>query len=227
MYDSNFTPFNETYNLPFSNLLANSIRKMARLTLVPYFQEIIVDYSDTCPIITPLAKGIFKSVFNNGELTEHIFKESKIIANSFVSKLRLIDKECLKFYFLTNESSIKQISDELKSTSDYYIENNDLGRSLNEKLQNLTDNDLINFLLEELRHIEDILSDETTSSWDQYSIQYVNENFADYLGIRNLTIQLIPIQVDEEEHWETIFEDYEYEDNGDEYEDDDERFYYS
>lgn len=227
MYDSNFTPFNETYNLPFSNLLADSIRKMARLTMVPYFQEVIVDYSDTCPIITPLAKGIFKSVFNNGELTEHIFKESKIIANSFVSKLRAIDKECLKFYFLTNETTIKQISEDLTSNSDDYIENVELGAIIYLKLQNLTDDELSVFLVRELKHIEDILSDETISDWDPFSIPDVNENFAHYLGIKNVPIQLIPIQVNEEEHWETIFEDYEYEDNDDEYEDDDERFFYS
>lgn len=220
------------FNILLTEHLVKAIQTHARLILTPYFQEVAITNTEnesgqSYPILTPLAERIISQVYQDGELSFSSQEKAKVIALTFVKKLREWERECLAFYFCTNDTFIEKLDEEGPSTflNDVPEESWDQEtcRIITQSIRSISQDEeqLSKYVVLELVNLQDIFSIEDTHSWDASSIAYANENFNSYTGS---TIKLIPLPDDDFEYWNTIIEHIEDDDDDEDEEVDDEDY---
>lgn len=229
---SNYSRVNNKFNLMLSDNLLNVIRTHARIILTPYFQKVAITYTENesgqlYPVLTTLAERIISNVFNVGELSINSWEKAKAIALPFIQHLRPYEKECLAFYFCTNDTFVENLEEEGPSTflediPEYHWEKS-IGNVIQESIKSLSQNneELASHIVNELIHLQDIFSTEDENNWDASSIAYANENFNSYIGT---DIKLIPLPIDDFEYWNDIIEETESDEDEEEEEADDEEY---
>lgn len=229
---SNFSPLDEKFNLLLNTNLVKVIRTYARNIMTPYFRKVAITTQENengqqYPVLTSLAERIISQVYQNGELSISSWEKAKAIALPYAQKLRTWEKECLAFYFCTNDTFVENLEEEGPSTflEDIPEEHWDkaIGNSIQESIKQMTQNveELASQIVNELVHLQDIFSKEDENTWDAASIASANENFCSYTGT---DIKLIPIPIDDQEYWDDIIEETEEEEDEEEEEDDDEDY---
>jgi hypothetical protein len=212
-FNFNYSRLNEKYQIPLTKDLVETIRLHARILLVPFFREVAIQKTTSAkghdyPVLTQLAEGILESVFNDGGLDYENQEEAATIAFEFACKLNSWQKACLGFYFCSDEDFLDKIdednenndavNDENATLEDLYVADGiKIQKEIFALIQN--DKDLVNHLVNELIHLQDIFSTEDISNWDASSITSANENFEAYAGKGQV---LIPLSLNEYEYWE-------------------------
>jgi|GEM_PF-2212400 len=205
----------DTHRIPVSSDWAFAIRKQARLILLPLFREILVEWKlengFKRPQLTSLAKDLFRGYFSNGEMPYHSQDSTKEIVNEFCKQLSDSDKSILKFYFLSEEDNLAFLYNAALDgfTEELCVEVSKLdriaGKSFVAHFDHFSDQDLNLRVLEELREIENIISDsDLEMDLDPEAITRINEAFSDYLDIPNGEISLFQSPIKEWEFWEKV-----------------------
>lgn len=193
---------------------AYAIRKQARLMLLPLFREVIVGWKDDNtgkrPILTELAQELFRGFFSTGSVRGSIFLEVEKIVRDFLGSLNQADRAILGFYFLSKEGEVDSIfkevldRDESEDNSLEEIES-EVGKSFLNQWKQLSQEELTEFLLEELGEIENIVSDsDLESGLDTEAITRINESFSNYLDLPYGEISLIQKPIEDWEFWEKV-----------------------
>ena len=206
-----------------SDNLLNVIRTHARIILTPYFQKVAITYTENesgqlYPVLTTLAERIISQVYQDGELSITSWEKAKAIALPFVQKIRPHEKECLAFYFCTDNTKDEELEQECQYTFLNDIPEDswdkEIGQVITQSIYSMTSSDdqLANRIVNELIHLQDIFSTEDENTWDASSIAYANENFKSYTCF---DIKLIPLPIEDFEYWNKIIEQVE-DEGGDE-----------
>lgn len=233
MSNFNYSRVNEKYNIVLSQNLVDAIRIQARLILIPFFRTISVtnaenEIGESYPVLTNLAERIINEVYQKGELGLASHEKASGIALAFVKKLQDWQKECLAFYFCTDDEKVESIEEEIPHSfkRDIPEENwdNETGKIIMHSIDEMvsSENQLAYGIISELVHLQDIFSTEDENIWDASSIAYANENFKNYT---NSEIKLIPIPIEDDfVYWDKIIipDENEDEDDEDDEEDDEE-----
>jgi len=194
-FSFNYSVVDEKYQIILSSYLVRALRAQARVLLVPFFrkvsiQVVVSDKGKDYPALTPLAESIFQSVFEEGEIDYESVEEAANIALDFLGKLSNWQKECISFYFCSDEEFLQKMGKENELIDD---ENIDLtieemycqdGAKIKKATNDLVQNEamLASYLVKELIHLQDIFSAGDIDSWDAASITNANENFQEYAG---------------------------------------------
>ena len=230
MSNFNYSRVNEKYNIVLSQNLVDAIRIQARLILIPFFRTISVtnaenEIGESYPVLTNLANRIINEVYQKGELGLTSHEKASGIALAFVKELQGWQKECLAFYFCTDDEKVESIEEEILHSfkRDMPEENwdNETGKIIMHSIDEMvsSENQLAYSIISELVHLQDIFSTEDENIWDASSIAYANENFKNYT---NSEIKLIPIPMEDDfEYWDKIIIPDENEDEDDEDDDED------
>jgi hypothetical protein len=207
----------ESNQVPVQADWAFAIRKQARLILVPLFRQIIVDwYAEggvKFPRISALAEDLYWGLMRNGELPKESEIKARGIVKRFVSELKASDKAILKFYFWTSEKEIdelfqSQISSTISDSNSLEEDQVAVGKSFLENLSKLTDEQLLEQVLNELKELENIVSgDEVKKGFDVDSVIRINENFSDYLDMPYGEVTLVQVPGDEWDYWVRVYEE--------------------
>ncbi len=233
MSNFNYSRVNEKYNIVLNQNLVDAIRIQARLILIPFFRTISVtnaenEIGESYPVLTSLAERIINEVYQEGELGHASHEKASGIALAFVKKLQVWQKECLAFYFCTDDEKVESIEEEIPHSfkRDTSEENWDkeTGKVIIQSIDEMvsSENQLAISIISELVHLQDIFSTEDENIWDASSIIYANENFKNYT---NSEIKLIPIPMEDDfEYWDKIIipDENDDEDDDDDDEDDEE-----
>lgn len=226
---SNCSRVNEKFNIMLNAQLVKTIRIHARLILTPYFQKITITNSENengqpYPVLTGLAQKIISNVYHDGELSISSWEKAKASALPFVLKLHDWEKECLAFYFCTDDTFIENLEEEGPST---FLEGipeehweKAIGNVIQKSINKLTfdEEELASRIVNELVHLQDIFSPEDENCWTASSIAFANENFCSYTGT---DIKLIPIPIDDFEYWDDIIEETKEDEDEEEVDDED------
>ena len=227
-FSFNYSRVNEKFNMLVTSHLAKSIRTQARLILIPFFQKVAITTTEnengiSYPVLTGLAERIIYEVYQDGELGPGSENKARSIALTFVKNLSDWQKECLAFYFCTDDTLLEE--QEAERPSSYYEEtpeedwDKEMGLSIQQSIQSMISNEewLASCIVSELIHLQDIFSTEDESSWDASSIAFANESFEKYTGTNT---KLIPVPHDDFEYWDKIIVPSEDEEDEDEDEED-------
>lgn len=162
----------ESHQVPVQADWAYVLRKQARLILLPLFREVIVDWREDKtgkrPILTELAQELFRGFFASGSIRSSIYLDVEKIVSNFLDSLNKSEKAALGFYFLSNEGEVDSIyqdvwsRDETEETT-LEADEQEVGQILQNCVQQLNREELIEFLMEELGEIENLISDVTPS----------------------------------------------------------------
>lgn len=175
---------------------------------MPFFQNVSFTYSENesgqaFPVLTDLAENIIEEVYNNGRLGYGSREEARVIADSFVTSLGDSQKECLAFYFCTQNDLIDEWEDDLREVEriDEDFIDKEIGLYITRTIKSMRSSadGLADKIVDELIHLQDIFSTQDIGHWDASSISDANENFVDYLGLH---VSLIPLPIDDLEYWE-------------------------
>lgn len=227
---SNFSPIDEKFNLVLNANLLKVIRTYARNIMTPYFRKVAITTQENengqqYPVLTSLAERIISQVYQEGELSISSWEKAKAIALPYAQKLRTWEKECLAFYFCTDDTFVENLEEVGPST---FLEeipeehwDKAIGNSIQESIKSMTQNveELASQIVNELVHLQDIFSAEDDNFWNASSITLANENFCSYTGTN---IKLIPLPIDDFEYWNDIIEETEEEEDEDEKEEEEE-----
>lgn len=207
----------DSHKVPVQADWAFAIRKQARLILVPLFRQIIVDwYAEggvKFPRVSALAEDLYWGLIRIGDFPKESEIRGREIVKSFISELKASDKAILKFYFWTSEKEIDQLfQTQISSTnSDSNSLEEDqvaVGKTFLESLSKLTDEQLIEQVLIELKELENIISGDTVKKGlDVDRVILVNENFSDYLDMSYGEVTLVQVPGDEWDYWERVYEE--------------------
>ncbi len=212
--DFNYSPVDEKFNIVLNDLLVKAIRIQARQILTPFFRKVAIsstenDNGQSYPVLTTLAERIISQVYQDGELSFSSREKAKVIALTFVKKLRDWERECLAFYFSTDNTKVEELELEGRDTflndtpEDSW--DKEIGKVIKQSIRSMTSShdQLTNRIVNELIHLQDIFSTEDENNWDASSIDYANENFKSYTGS---DIKLIPFPIEDFEYWNKIIE---------------------
>jgi len=222
-FSSNYSRVNEKFNMLLNDHLVKAIRTHARLILIPFFQKVAItttenESGETYPILTWLAERIINEVFQEGELGYESAEKAEKKALAFVKTLSDWQKECLAFYFCTDNDLLEKLEDERPSS--YYEDtpeedwDKETGLSITKSIHSMVSNEewLASCIVSELIHLQDIFSTEDENCWDPSSITTANENFESYT---DSNIKLIPVPIDDFDYWTKVIEPTENEDDDD------------
>ncbi|MBK8451695.1 MAG: hypothetical protein IPL42_17450 [Saprospiraceae bacterium] len=220
---------NEKFDILLNNHLVKAIRTHARLILIPFFQKIAITSTEnesgkSYPVLTTLAERIIYQVYENGELGYASAEKAKVIALAFIKKLNDWQKECLAFYFCTDDKLVEALEEEGSDTFLVDIPeeawDKEKGKVITQTIHSMVSSEeqLASRIVNELVHLQDIFSTEDANSWDASSIDFANENFNSYTSS---DIKLIPLSLDEFDYWNKIIGDPEVEDDEEDEEEDD------
>jgi hypothetical protein len=215
-FDFNYSEINEHHQIPISGDLCTALRTQSRILLIPFFQKITLTYStikqgDQYPVLNGLAERIILNIYDDGELDSETEQKAHLVAIAFLSKLHSWQKNCLAFYFCTNESFINELNEQ-NELSDL---DEEIGKQIQLAVTSLlqNDNEFAYYLVKELLHLQDIFSTEDIHNWDAASITHANEKFQLYAGKGQI---LIPIPIDEYDYWSKIIDQEEEDDDEEE-----------
>lgn len=204
----------ESHQVPIQAEWAYAIRKQARLILVPLFREVIVCWKEgntgKRPYLTKLVEELYMGFFQNGSVRSSIYSQVEKIISKFLESLGTDELAIQRFYFLSKQDEVDAIFQEIVNADafeEHSIEEVDqeVRKVFQSRVQNLTINELVGFLMEELGEIENLLSDsDLESSLDTEAITRINESFSEYLDLPNGEISLIQYPVDDWEFWEKV-----------------------
>lgn len=182
------------------------------MILIPFFQKAAIKNTEneggvSYPVLTSLAERIINEVFQDGELGYESAEKAGKIALAFVKTLGDWQKECLAFYFCTDDTLLEEMEAERQDSFNDETPEEDWdkekGLSITQSIRSMVSNEewLASCIVTELAYLQDIFSTEDANSWDASSIAFANENFESYTGT---TIKLIPLPLDDIEYWEKI-----------------------
>lgn len=209
-FEFNHSIIDEKYRILLSQNMISALRAHARVILVPFFRELCIQHYDTeghvgYPTLTPLCERIIESLFEGDELEYEALEEAEEMAIDFIEKLKGWQKTCLALYFCSGAEFLDQSQEEKEDDNEQTIEQMYIqeGLKIKEAVLRMTRSDveIAGYLMKELIHIQDIFSTEDISYWDASSIVNANENFEQYAGKGQV---LIPITLNERDHWEKL-----------------------
>ena len=197
---------NESHQITISGPLGEAICLNARMRLVPFFRSIVQDWEDQngnlVPVLSNLAQTLFYN-FYHGQ-TIHLDDMPKIdqLVSTFIKSLDRYDKEVLGFYFLGNESRINELTEQRfnsKESENATFEEDckQIGEDFKNDLKKINDEQLHDFLVDELYHLIDIIGGTYIEMGaDEYDIEEINANFCQYLEIPIGLVSLIEPPID-------------------------------
>jgi len=206
----------KSHKIPVHSDWAYAIRKQARLSLLPLFRDILLEWKldngIKRPYLTELGAELFRGFFSNGEIPQSVRLEAAELVSRLVINLDESDKLILKFYFLSEDENLEflaqeqmeRMPDDLEEVS---IEKLDrlAGKSFLAQYAHFSELNLERYILEELSEIENIISgSDLEMGLDVESITRINEGFSDYLDISVGEISLIPIPIEEFDFWKKV-----------------------
>lgn len=204
----------ETHQVSVQSDWAYAIRKQARLILLPLFRELIVCWKvegiRETPCLTELATELYRGFENIGQISESTLPIAKEKVSGFIQTLSNSEKSVLKFYFLSEDLSTELLSQQIiEPITDDPISldkiDKGVGKQLKAQFKDFSDVHLESHLLNELREIENIISNSDLEiGLDTEAITRINEGFSDYLDIPYGEISLIQKPIDEWEFWEKV-----------------------
>lgn len=204
----------DSHQVPFQSDWAFALRKQAGLLLLPLFREVIICWKEENtgkrPYLTDLAKELYSGFFQNGSIRMSVHSEVEEIISKFLPSLGTDELAILRFYFISRQDEVDAIFQEIVN-NDAFEEHSteevdqEGGRVFQSQVKNLSADELVGFLMQELGEIENILSDsDITNGLDTEAITRINEAFSDYLDIPNAEIFLIQKPIDEWDFWEKV-----------------------
>lgn len=218
---SQFYFYNSLYNdmrefdLPVDNYIAEAVWKQARMILGTTLQKILVEFKsddeELLPLITELGEQIVCELEDEGELQNDTRLEVEEIWKSSLRKLTPDEKKILAFYFFSHDRQIEIFKQQHElfdnennvNTEDEHIDSM-IGKEIRKKIEQISDNELLRFCMNELWYLQDIISLDSINSFDVESITFANENFRDYLGLKNSTIDFFPRLEEDTDYWDKV-----------------------
>lgn len=189
------------FKIQLTRTWAQALNREARKLLLPLYRNICVNKEwpiiDNIPQPTEFLLDAVSSAFNYGQVYFFQHWQIGIIAKGFVDEIDNGQKEILAFYMHSTKSAIQKINEDISSNFyDHILEGVEEEQELPVVLQylvnQLTKDDLLQWLQEELGNLDNILTLDTILHWDEYSVDYVNEQFANYIGLAFGEVKLFP-----------------------------------
>lgn len=207
----------ESHQVPLQSNWVFAIRKQARIILVPLFRQIIVDwYAEggvKFPRISALAEDLYWGLMHNGDFPKESQIKARGIVKRFISELKVSDKAILKFYFWTSGKEIDQlfqtqISSTISDSNSLEEDHVAVSKAFLENLSKLTDEQLLEQVLYELKELENIVSgDEVKKGFNVDRVIRINENFSDYLDMPYGEVTLVQVPGEEWDYWVRVYEE--------------------
>lgn len=205
----------ESHQIPIQADWAFAIRKQARLILLPLFREFIVSWRNertgTRPIISQLTLELLEGFFKSGNLHLSVHGKLEKVISKFLESLTESEIGILKFYFLSQESEVGDMYQEVldrEESENSTLEEDEIetGKRFLDRIQQLDQDELIGFLMGEVGEIENIFSnlEVETDALDTQSIELINESFSNYLDLPYGEISLIQKPIEEWDFWEKV-----------------------
>lgn len=204
----------DSHRIPIQPDWAFSLRKQARLSFLPLFREIIVEWK--CekgfkrPFLTDLAEELFRGISNIGECPATIRIDVKEKVYSFYKQLSNSEKSLVKFYFLSEDENLEFLAqDAMVNITDDIIPIIKLdrlaGKTFVTQVEHFSEDDLLRGILAELHQIENIISvSDLECGLDAEAITRINEQFSNYLDMPYGEISLIQKPIDEFDFWKKV-----------------------
>lgn len=209
-----FSEIRESHQIPIQADWAYAIRKQARLILLPLFRELIVAWREEKtgkrPILTELAEELFRGFFSNESIRMSVYSEVEKTVSKFLGSLNESQSAALGFYFLSKEKELNTVFQEVLDRGEsegttLEETEKEVGLQFLDRYHQLSKEDLIEFLLEELGEIENIISNcDLERDLDSEAITRVNEFFSNYLDLPYGEISLIQMPIEEWDFWEKV-----------------------
>lgn len=204
----------ESHQIPIQSDWAYAIRKQARLIMVPLFRKVIVSWEEgdtgNRPFLSKMIEDLYMGIFETGSIPASVHSKIEKIISKFLESLETHDLAILRFYFLSKENEMDAILQEVltqEDSNDTTAEEDypNVGRVFQERLQNMSREELTGFLMEEMGEVENILSDDDLEcGLDAEAITRINESFSEYLDLPYGEISLIQYPVDDWDFWEKL-----------------------
>jgi hypothetical protein len=204
-----------THRVPIQNHWAYAIRKQARLSLLPLFREILIEWKIEKgierPYLTELVVELYWGFFHTGSIRMSGYSEVEKIISNFLDSLNKYELGVLGFYYLSDQDVVDTIFQEILDNEEAEegspeLDDQKVGKVIQNHFQDLNKDDLMEVLMEEMGEIENIFSHFEVEAFvlDAQSIILINEAFSDYLDIPYGEISLIQIPIEEFDYWKKV-----------------------